>query len=207
MKIEKLNSDNIDLYIKNMGYSIDDEFTCKLKRDVNRKEYFTICDEDNYYMGFISKSDIDTVAIVNYNNDLNDDKFYECINYLNNSLVVESHLIIEVYEYRYMSLLEDKYRCKEVFVTYGEEVDIDNTNVEEKYAEVEMKSIRYIGNDNMVTCNLVKQNIQDEKLISDLNDYFRRSNVKVINFICYNDSLELFKNMGYECVSKSFVIE
>lgn len=207
MKIEKLNSDNIDLYVKNMGYSVDDEFTCKLKRDVNRKEYFTICDEDNYYIGFISKSDIDTVAIVNYNNDLTEEKFYECIDYLNNSLVVETHLIIEVYEDRYINLLEDKYRCKEVFVTCGEEVDIDNTNVEEKYAEIEMKSIRYIGNDNMVTCNLVKQNIQDEKLISDLNDYFKNNNVKVINFICYNDSLELFKNMDYECVSKSFVIE
>ena len=207
MKIEKLNRDNIDLYIKNMGYTVDDEFTCKLKRDVNRKEYFTICDEDNYYMGFISKSDIDTVAIVNYNNDLSDDKFYECINYLNNSLVVESHLIIEVYEDRYINLLEDKYRCKEVFVTYGEEMDIDNTNIEEKYAEIEMKSIRYTGNDNMVTCNLVKQNIQDEKLISDLDNYFRNNDVKVINFICYNDSLELFMNMDYECVSKSFVIE
>ena len=207
MKIEKLNRDNIDLYIKNMGYSVDDEFTCKLKRDVNRKEYFTICDEDNYYMGFISKSDIDTVAIVNYNNNLSDDKFYECINYLNNSLVVESHLIIEVYEDRYISLLEEKYRCKEVFVTYGEKVDIDDTDMEEEYAEIEMKSIRYIGNSNMVTCNLIRQNIQDEKLISDLNDYFKNNNVKVINFICYNDSLELFKNMGYECVSKSFVIE
>lgn len=207
MKIEKLNSENINAYVKNMGYGVDDEFTCKLKRDVNRKEYFTICDEDNYYIGFISKSDIDTVAIVNCNNNLSDDKFYECINYLNNSLVVESHLIIEVYEDRYISLLEEKYRCKEVFVTDGEKVDIDDTDMEEEYAEIEMKSIRYFGNSNMVTCNLIRQNIQDEKLISDLNDYFRKNNVKVINFICYNDSLEFFKNMGYECVSKSFVIE
>ena len=207
MKIEKINNENIDLYIKEMGYNLDDEFMSKLKRDINRKEYFTLCDDDNYYIGFISKSDIDTVAIVSYKSDLTEEKFYECIDFLKSSLVVESHLIIEVYEDRYMSLLENKYRCKEVFVTYGNNVEIEDCSSEEKYAEIEMKTIRYYGDSNIVTCNLIKQNIQDEKLIEDLHNYFINMKVKVINFICYNDNLEYFIDLGYECVSKNFVIE
>ena len=207
MKIEKLTNDNINLYINSMGYSVDDEFISSLKKDINRKEYFTLCDEDNYYIGLISKSDIDTVAIVNYNSELTEEKFYECINFLKNSLVVESHLIIEVYDDKYMSLLEDKYRCREVLVTYGNDSNFDDYDSEEKYAEIEMKTIRYYGNNDIVTCNLIRQNIQDEKLIEDLHNYFINNKVKIINFVCYNESVEYFNNMGYECVSKCFVIE
>lgn len=207
MKIEKLSKNNINDFIDNIGIS-DSEFICNLENDINKKELFGIMEDGIYYLGFESQMDIDAISILFYSNKLSDDKFYECIDFLNNSLVVDSHLIILVFEDKYMKLMDDKYKCREILVTYGNRNDNNeiDTNIKEKYAELEMKSIKYFGSNDMVTCNLVRQNITDESLILDLHNYFKSSGVNIINFFIFSDSYNYIKSLGYECVSKSYVI-
>lgn len=205
MKLEKLNKNNINEFIDNMGYS-DDSFIKELVNTVDKKELFAVLDEDMYYIGFESKMDTDTIAIMYYNRKLSDEKFYDCISYLNNSLVVSSHLIVVVFDDKYMDLLDDKYKCKEIFVTYGKTSEDIDSNLKENYAEIEMNSIKYFGSKNMVTCNLVRQNIQDEKMILDLHNYFIDKDKSIVNFVIFSDSFEYLNLLGYVCVSKSFVI-
>lgn len=205
MKLEKLNKNNIDEFIEKMEIS-DDEFISELKKNVDKKELFTVVEDDMYYIGFESKMDTDTIAIMYFNKKLTDERFYECIMYLNNILVVDSHLIILVFDDKYMDLLNEKYKCKEIFVTYGKKSDDIDSNLKENYAELGMNSIKYYGSKNMVTCNLVRQNIQDEKMILDLHNYFVDKNKNIINFIIFSDSFEYLKSLDYVCVSKSFVI-
>lgn len=207
MKIEKLNKDNIKEFIDNMNI-IDSEFINNLENDINKKELFAVVEDGIYYLGFESKMDTDTISILYYNNKLSNDKFYECVEFLNNSLVVNNYLIILVFEDKYMKLMDDKYKCKEILVTCGNKNsgnDID-VNVKEKYAEIEMKSIKYFGSKDMVNCNLVRQNITDENLINDLHNYFKESGASIINFFIFNDNYEYMKSLGYVCVSKNYAI-
>lgn len=205
MKIEKLNKENIKEFIIDMGIGFDDI----IANNIDKQEYYGIKEDDKFILGFDSLSFVDTISIIFYNNKLSDEKFYECIDFLNNSLVVDSHLIIEVFDEKYMTLLERKYRCKEVLVTYGKNksINLDNITMKEKYADIEMNSIKYMGTKDIVSCNLVKQNIQDEKMIKNLHEYFVNDNVNIISFIIYNDNFDFMKNLGYECVSRSYLIK
>lgn len=206
MKIEKLSKDNIKEFIRDIKL---DEFN-ELEKNINKSEIYGIKKDDIFCLGFDSLSLVDTIAILYSNPKLSFEDFYECIDFLNKSLVVENHLIIEVYDKKYMDLLEDKYRCKDIRVN----LTLDNTSVDvnekntlkEEFIDVEMKSIKYGFSKNMILCNLIKQNIQDEKLINELHDYFTNMNVNSVNFIIYPDNLDYFINLGYKCYSRSYVI-
>lgn len=210
MKIEKLNKDNIKEFIRDMKLN-DVE---NLEHNVDKSELYGVKIEDTFYMGFNSLSFVDTIAILNYSPKLSDELFYECISFLNKSLVVDNYLIIEVYNDRYMKLLEDKYKCKEIKVTLvvnsnasnDLEVSSDKLFMKEKFVDLEMNSIKYNYSKDMVVCNLVKQNIQDEKMILDLHEYFKDSGVNVISFIIYEDSYLYLESLGYKCLFKSYVI-
>ena len=205
MKIEKLSKDNIESFINDMLLGLEDIDVF----NIDKHEYYGIKADDKFIVGFDSLSFVDTISIIYYNDKLSDEKFYECIDFLNNSLVVDSHLIIEVFDSRLMTLLDKKYKCKEVLVTYGKgnDIDVKNISMKEKYADIEMNSIKYMGTKDIVSCNLVKQNIQDEKMINNLHEYFVNNDVNVISFIIYDDNFEFMKSIGYDCVSKSYIIK
>ncbi len=210
MKIEKLSKDNIKEFIRDM--KIDD--TDDLELNIYRKELYGIKKDDIFCLGFNSLSQIDTIAILYYSPKLSSETFYDCIEFLDKSLVVENHLIIDVYDEKYMKLLDDKYKCKYITVSYSldnsvvhrEDVSSELTLVREKIVDIEMKSIKYYVSKNMIICDLVKQNIQDEKVISDLHSNLVKENVKYVGFTIFPDCLEYFKNIGYQCMSKSYVI-
>lgn len=210
MKIEKLSKDNIKEFIRDMKFdNVDD-----LELDINKKELYGIKKDNVFCLGFNSLSQIDTIALLYYGVKLSNNDFYECIDFLNRSLVVENHLIIDVYDEKYMKLLEDKYKCKELIVSFaldGNVIDVkdisdDNVTIREKFVDIEMKSIKYYTSKNMIMCNLVKQNIQDENVISGLHNNFVKGNVNYVNFTIFPDSLDYFISLGYQCMCKSYVI-
>lgn len=201
MKIEKLNKENIRDFLGDLD--IEDAY---LESNVNRLEVFGIKEENTFYMAFEMVIDEDRIAIKYINSKLSSGKFYECINYLNNSLVVNSHLIINIYDKYYSSILGEKYRCKDEYVSLTGNV-IDGKNLKEAYAEIDMMNIRYYISNNNVLCNLVRQNIQDENVINRLNDYFKDKNYNNVIFII-SDLLEpIFEDFGYKTIYKSYVIE
>lgn len=209
MKIEKLNKGNIKEFIRDM--KLND--TSNLEANINRSELYAIKIDDIFYLGFDSLAQLDTIAILYYNPKISTEMFYKCMDFLDKSIVVQKHLIVEVFDNKYIKLLEEKYRCKEVFVTYSttdEKLNdynvINIRNEKEKFIQIEMMSIKYFSSNDMVVCNLVKQNIQDENIISDLHNKFTDLGVKYISFIVSLDKLEYFNNMGYECLKKSYVI-
>ena len=208
MKIEKLNKDNIKEFIRNM--KLDNAENLEL--NINKSELYGVKKDDIFCLGFDSLTLVDTIAILHYSPKMSNDLFYECIDFLDRSLVVENHLIIEIYSEKYMKLLDEKHKCKDILVTLVLNKDNtyddinENVKMKEKFIDIEMKSIKYNSSKDMVVCNLVKQNIQDENMIRDLHNYFNNLDIKVINFTIFNDSFDYFKSLGYECLSKSYVI-
>lgn len=209
MKIEKLSKDNIKEFIRDM--KLDD--TEDLELNVDKSELYGIKKDDTFCLGFSSLKQIDTISILYYGPKFSSELFYGCIDFLDKSLVVDNHLIIDVCDEKYMKLLDDKYKCKEACVSLaldGSEVKkgtiSDNFLLKEKIIDVEMKSIKYYVSKNMVICNLVKQNIQDEKIILDLHEKFSNFDTNYVNFTIFTDSFNYFKTLGYECISKSYVI-
>ena len=210
MKIEKLSRDNIKEFIWDMKLSDAED----LERNVNKSEFYAVKKDNVFFLGFDSLSFVDTIAIINYNPKLSEEDFYECINFLEKSLVVENHLIIEIDNEKYMNLLEEKYRCKDSVFSLGLDgndvsagnISVDTSLMKEELIEVEMKSIKYFSSDDIVVCNLVKQNIQEEKTIFELHNCFVNLGVNYINFTVLTDSSSYFKELGYTCVRKSYVI-
>lgn len=202
MKIEKLNKENIKEFIKDMAIS-DAEY---LENNINKLEYFGIKEDDTFYLGFKSLDSTDSIAIKYYGSKLTIDKFNTCIDFLNKILVVNNHLIIIVYDKKYMKVLEEKYKCKEILATLGENSPIDNTSLKEKYADIGLHAIKYFFNKDIITCNLVKQNIQDNDVIIKLHEYFKSLGIKKVNFIVRSDNFDILSSLGYKCIYKSYVI-
>lgn len=210
MKIEKLNKDNIKEFIRDMKLNDDG----KLELSVNKNEFYGVKKDDTFCLGFDSLTQVDTIAILNCSPKLTNDDFYECIDFLDKSLVVENHLIIDVYDDKYMKLLDDKYKCKELTVSLAsdgsvvtrEDISGNNILIKEKFAEIDMRSIKYYTSKDMIICNLVKQNIQDETVILGLHNEFMNLDIKYINFTVFPDSVDYFKTLGYKCMCKSYVI-
>ena len=207
MKIEKLNKDNIKEFIRDMKLTD----TSNLESSINKRELYAIKNDDIFYLGFDSLAQLDTIAILYYNPKMSNEIFYKCMDFLDRSIVVQNHLIVEVFEDKYIKLLDEKYRCKELFVTYsttGKKLNHCNViNFEnEKFIQIEMMSIKYFSSSDMAICNLVKQNIQDENIILDLHNKFTDLGVKYIGFIVSLDKYDYFNGLGYECVRKSYVI-
>ena len=202
MKIEKLNKENIKDFLGDLN--IEDAY---LESNVNKLEVFGIKEENTFYMAFEMVIDDDRIAIKYINNKLTSDKFYECIDYLNKSLVVNSHLIINIYDNYYSNIMSERYRCKEIYVSLDGNI-IDNSNGREEYAEIDMMNIRYYVSDNGdILCNLIRQNIQDEIVINRLDEIFKSMEVDNIAFIIYDLLEPIFEDLGYKTVYKSFVIE
>ncbi len=201
MKIEKLNKENIKDFLGDLN--IEDAY---LENNVNRLEVFGIKEENTFYMAFEMVLDDDRIAIKYINSKISSDKFYECIEYLNNSLVVNNHLIINIYDKYYSDILSEKYRCKDEYVSLNGNV-IDSNSLKEEYAEIDMMNIRYYTSNGNVLCNLVRQNIQDENIINRLNEYFNNMNYSNIAFIIHDLLEGIFEDLNYKVVYKSYVIE
>ena len=202
MKIEKLSKDNIKEFIRDI--SLDSE----IELNINKLEYYAVKEDDTYLLAFEMLSEDDKISIKYINNKVKEEKFLEIINYLNNILVVKAHLIIDLYVNKFMNILEDNYRCKEVYVSLVKNVTSeDNFKYKESLAEIDMYNIRYLSSKNEIVCNLVKQNIQDEKIILELNSLFINKDIDVVSFVINENMTELFtKELGYDIVYKSYVI-
>ena len=201
MRIEKLNKENNKDFLGDLN--IEDAY---LENNVNKLEVFGIKEENTFYLAFEMVLDDDRIAIRYINSKLTTDKFYECIDYLNKSLVVNTHLIINIYDNYYGNILGERYRCKDEYVSLTGNI-VDNRNMKEEYAEIDMMNIKYYTSSGNCLCNLLRQNIQDEVVINRLHEYFNSKNYDNVVFVI-NDLLEpIFEDLGYKVVYKSYVIE
>ena len=205
MKIEKLNKENIKEFIGDMGIS-DDNF---LEDNINKVNYLAIKDNDTFILGFDLLTVQNKIAIVFVKNRLSEEKIKMCIDFLNKNLAFDGHLSIDVYDSKLMKIFDNIYRTKEALVSIDGKVDtvFDGNIGRERLAEIDMKTIRYYVCSGIITCNLVKQNIQDETLIRNLDSYFRSINTEDIEFVTYDSLLGLFSELGYNVVYKNYVIE
>ena len=199
MKIEKLNKENVKEFIKDMKLTDTENF----ELNINKNEFYGVRSEDIFLMGFDSLSLVDTIAILHFNPKLSDEMFYECIDFLNRSLVVENHLIIEIFN--------KKYKCKEIdvmleLVNGSYNYISEKSNLKEKFVDIEMNSIKYNFFKSNIACNFVKQNITDEKLILDLHNFFTELDINYILYTIYEDSYEYLESLGYKCLCKRYVI-
>ena len=202
MKIEKLNKDNIKEFIRDIDIAEDIEL------NISKLEYYAVKEENIYLLAFEMLSDDDRISIKYINSKVKEEKFLDIINYLNNILVVKTHLIIDLYVDKFMNVLDNKFKCKEVYVSLVKDNIIDNNSkYREELVEIDMYNIRYLFSRNEIICNLVKQNIQDERLILELNSKFITMDNSVISFIISGDMIGLFtKELGYDIIYKSYVI-
>lgn len=199
MKIERLNKENIKDFLGDLN--IEDSY---LESNFNKIEIFGVKKDNTFYMAFEMLPDEDRIAIKYINNKISSDKYLESIIYLKNSVVVNNHLIINVFDDKYISVMDDNYRVKDVYVSSdGKCVTADM----EEYAEIDMMNIRYFTSKDGILCNLYRQYIQDEDVIKKLDNYFRSRNFDNISYIVYDNSVELIKKLGYKIVYKSYVIE
>lgn len=199
MKIEKLTKDNIKEFIRDLNLDNYD-----IEKDINKFDYYGVKENDIFYMSFIVLSLEDCIAIKNISKKLSDDKFLKFIEFLNNSLVSKTHLIIRLYDDKYMKMLGNKYRCKDMFISLErEEVE---TNLKEKYAEIDMYNIRYLYSKKDIVCNLIRQNIQDIDIINKLHDYFITLDTDNVSFIIYEELYDIIEGLGYKCIYKNYII-
>ena len=199
MKIEKLTKDNIKEFIRDLNLDNYD-----IGKDINKFDYYGVKENDIFYMSFIVLSLEDCIAIKNISKKLSDDKFLKFIEFLNNSLVSKTHLIIRLYDDKYMKMLGNKYRCKDMFISLErEEVE---TNLKEKYAEIDMYNIRYLYSKKDIVCNLIRQNIQDIEIINKLHDYFITLDTDNVSFIIYEELYDIIEGLGYKCIYKNYII-
>ena len=77
----------------------------------------------------------------------------------------------------------------------------------EKYADIDMRSIKYFYSKNDIVCNLYSQNIQDEEIIKRLDEFFNDGNYSSVEFIIVPDSFNFMKELGYKCKSKRYIID
>lgn len=208
MKIEKLNKENIKEFIRDMKL----DYTENLEQNINKIELYGVKKDDSFCLGFDTSTNVDTIAILHFSPKMSNEQFYECIEFLNRSLVVENYLIIDIYDDKYMKLLDQKYKCKEVHVILELTKDsgqhtIENTTTKEKFIDIEMDSIKYNYSKRNIYCNFIKQNVFDEKLILDLHNYFTGLNVDYISYTIYEDSYEYLKSLNYKCLNKSYIIK
>lgn len=202
MKIEKLNKDNIKEFVRDIDTASEIELL------VNKLEYYAVKEDDVYLLAFEMLSDDDKISIKYVNAKVKDDKFLDIVKFLNNILVVKTHLIIDLYDDKYMDILSNNYKCKEIYVSLiKDNITDSNSKYKEELIEIDMYNIRYLSSRNEILCNLVKQNIQDDKIILELNSRFISMNSSVISFIINDSMLELFTNeLAYDVIYKSFVI-
>ncbi|MGM9881625.1 MAG: hypothetical protein ACI31S_02135 [Bacilli bacterium] len=203
MKIEKIDNENIKTYIKDLGIeaTLDDE------KSIVNTNTFGVKEEDKFLFGFISLPEDDSISITFGNKKIDDDIVKRGINFLNNSLSFNGHLIIQVRDNKLMDIMDELYRIKMIFVSKKNGEIVSSSISKEKYAEIDMRSIKYFYTKNGINCNLYSQNIQDEDVIKKLDDFFMECNTSSIDFCIIPDSYNYMKSLGYECISKRYVID
>lgn len=203
MKIEKIDSDNIKEYIKDLGIDV----TLDGEKSIVNINTFGIKEEEKFLFSFTSLSEDDLISITFGKKKIYGDIVKRGINFLNNSLSFDGHLIIQVCDKKLMDIMDELYRVKMVFVSKKNGEIVNSSISKEKYAEVDMRSIKYFYTKNEINCNLYSQNIQDEDVIKKLDEIFMKCSTNIIDFCILPDSLDYMKKLGYECVSKRYVIE
>lgn len=203
MKIEKIDNENIKTYIKDLGIeaTLDDE------KSIVNTNTFGVKEEDKFLFSFISLPEDDSISITFGNKKIDDDIVKRGINFLNNSLSFNGHLIIQVRDNKLMDIMDELYRIKMIFVSKKNGEIVSSSISKEKYAEIDMRSIKYFYTKNGINCNLYSQNIQDEDVIKKLDDFFMECNTSSIDFCIIPDSYNYMKSLGYECISKRYVID
>lgn len=200
MKIEKLNKENIDAFIRDLSLNEAND----LEKDIDKVSYFGIKNDNTFIMGFDALSDEDKIAIIYVRNKIKENEVKDCISFLTKSLSFNNHLIIDVFDKKLISVLDSVYKVKEVGVSLTGY--IENNNLKEKLVDIEMKTIRYFAFKKMFYCNLVRQNIQDETTISMIDNYFKKQDFDNISFIIFEKNVEFFNELGYSIVYKSYIV-
>lgn len=199
MKVERLNKENLGDVVKVIdGVKV-------IENNIDNLDYYVVKEDESYYLVFEMLSDDDKIAIKYINDKLSENKFLDIINYLSSILVVKNHLIIDIYDNKYMDYLDNNYRCREINVKLNDSIEAGN--LREKYADIEMMSIRYMASKNEIVCNLVKQNISDEDTIFKLHELFISSGINCISFIVKEELFDYFKTLGYKLEYKAYVIK
>ena len=179
MKIEKINKDNIKEYIRDMGIDITyvDE-----KQLINNT--FGVKKDNKFLFGFVSLSEEDLISITFGDNKIDDVIVKECVNFLNSNLAFDGRLSILVNEDNLINIMDDLYKVKMISVFKGI-IDSDSIPTKERFADIDMKSIKYFYSKNDIVCNLYAQNIQDENIITKLDDFFDNNNYSLVEFIIF----------------------
>ena len=86
-------------------------------------------------------------------------------------------------------------------------IDSDSIPTKERFADIDMKSIKYFYSKNDIVCNLYAQNIQDENIITKLDDFFDNNNYSLVEFIIIPDSFKFMEELGYKCYSKRYIVD
>lgn len=201
MKIEKLDKDNIEEYIRDMKL-VD---TDNLRNNINKLNEFGIKKDDKFVFSFIPYDDFIGVSFGNYK--IDDILVKEIFNFLNNNLSFDGHLLVEVYNDKVIDIMDSLYRVKNINVNKIIKDGDDNSLQKEKYADIDMRSIKYFDSKNNIFCNLYSQNIQDEDVIKKLDKFFIENNANSIDFCILPDSLEYMESLGYKCNSKLYIID
>lgn len=203
MKIEKIDKDNIKEYIKDLGI----DGTLEDEKNIININTFGVKEEDKFLFSFVSLPEDDLISITFGKNKFDSGTLKRCINFLNNSLSFEGHLTIQVSDKKLMDIMDELYRIKMIFVGKSN-CDIVNTSTSrEKYAEIDMRSIKYLYSKNEISCNLYSQNIQDEEVIKRLDEFFMDCDSGSTLFCILPDSYDYMLSLGYKCISKRYVID
>lgn len=202
MKIEKIDNDNIKEYIKDLGI----EISLEEEKSIINTNTFGVKEEDRFLFSFVTLSEDDLISITFGKNKVDSDIVKKCINFLNNNLSFNGHLTIQISDNKLIDIMDELYRIKMIFVSKKNGEVVSGSSFREKYAEIDMRSIKYFYSKNDISCNLYSQNIQDEEIIKNLDKFFMECNTNNISFCILPDSYELMKSLGYECISKRYVI-
>lgn len=201
MKIEKLDKDNVEEYIRDMKL-VD---TDNLRNNINKLNEFGIKKDDKFVFSFIPYDDFIGVSFGNYK--IDDILVKEIFNFLNNNLSFDGHLLVEVYNDKVIDIMDSLYRVKNINVNKIIKDGDDNSLQKEKYADIDMRSIKYFDSKNNIFCNLYSQNIQDDDVIKKLDKFFIENSANSIDFCILPDSLEYMESLGYKCNSKLYIID
>ena len=193
MKIEKIDKDNIKEYVRDLCIDITYE-----DEKLVISNTFGVKQDDKFLFGFTSLIEEDLISITFGENKVDDVIVKGCIDFLNNSLSFNSHLAIQADDDNLIDIMDDLYRIKLISVFKG--ISINNIiPSKEKYADIDMRSIKYFYSKNDIVCNLYSQNIQDEEIIKRLDEFFNDGNYSSVEFIIVPDSFNFMKELGYKC--------
>lgn len=201
MKIEKIDKDNIKEYVRDLCIDITYE-----DEKLVISNTFGVKQDDKFLFGFTSLIEEDLISITFGENKVDDVIVKGCIDFLNNSLSFNGHLAIQADYDNLIDIMDDLYRIKLISVFKG--ISINNIiPSKEKYADIDMRSIKYFYSKNDIVCNLYSQNIQDEEIIKRLDEFFNDGNYSSVEFIIVPDSFNFMKELGYKCKSKRYIID